>query len=101
MHSCEDVTCPVLLTNRSRQSPRSSTISPRTPGQLDLFRGTGILAMPVWMRYLGVVEAKGPSPKHLPPGGNVRRYWVERDLFSLCVTVCQRLARVATQACQH
>ena len=66
--------CPALLTNRSRQSPRSRTISPRTPGQLDLFRGLGILAIPVWMRYLGVVGTKGPSPKHWPPGGRVRTY---------------------------
>ena len=83
----------ILLTDRSRQNPRSRTISPRTSGQSDLFGGLGILAMPVWMRYPGVVEAKGPSPKHRPPGGRVRTYWAERNLFSLCPTVCQRLAR--------
>lgn len=88
-----DVPCPALLTNRSRQNPSSRTISPRTSGQSDLFGGLGILAMPVWMRYLGVVEAKGPSPKHRPPGGRVRRYWGERNLFSLSLTVCQRPAR--------
>lgn len=65
-----------LLTNRSRQNPSNRTISPRTSGQSDLFGGLGILAMPVWMRYLGVVEAKGPSLKHRPPGGRVRRYWM-------------------------
>lgn len=98
----DDVPCLALLTDRSRQKP-SKAISPGTLGQSDLFRGSGILVMPVWVRYLGVVGAKGPSPKHWPPGGRVQMYCIERSLLTSVPLSARGWpgSRLGTQACQH